>query len=153
MPTPIANQIYDLKTPGIPQSFELAADRAETGAARAEGYAADAAASAEESADHAAASLASAQDAEAAADEAELWATAKAGISLGPDEPPDATAGSVWLQTQEAGSTVITAIKRFEADAAGDGLFPGSATYPGSDTYPNKMGDWSSYTLAAALVS
>ena len=151
MPTPIANQIYDLKTPGIPQSFELAADRAETGAARAEGYAADAAASAEESADHAAASLASAQDAEAAADEAELWATAKAGISLGPDEPPDATAGSVWLQTD--GSTTITSIKRFEADAAGDGLFPGSATYPGSDTYPNKMGDWSSYTLAAALVS
>lgn len=151
MPTPVANQIYDLKTPGIPQSFELAADRAEVGAAQAEAYAAESAASADEAAERAADALASAQDAEAAADEAELWATAKAGISLGPDEPPDATAGSVWLQTD--GSTTITAIKRFEADAAGDGLFPGSATYPGSDTYPNKMGDWSSYTLAAALVS
>lgn len=153
MPTPIANQIYDLITPGIPQGFELAADRAEVGAAQAEAYAAESAASADEAAERAADALASAQDAEAAADEAEMWATAKAGISLGPDEPPDATAGSVWLQTQEAGSTVITAIKRFEADAAGDGLFPGSATYPGSGTYPNKMGDWSSYTLAAALVS
>lgn len=151
MPTPIANQIYDLITPGIPQSFELAADRAEVGAAQAEAYAAESAASADEAAERAADALASAQDAEAAADEAELWATAKAGISLGPDEPPDATAGSVWLQTD--GSTTITAIKRFEADAAGDGLFPSGSTYPGPAVYPNQMGDWSSYTLAAALVS
>lgn len=147
---PNVNQIYDLFTPGIPTSFEMSQSYAEQAAYDAQQSAAQSEASASESALQAAASLEHASEAQAAADEAKAWATAKAGISLGPEEPPDATAGSVWLQTD--GDESIVAFMRFEADAPGNGLFPGSTTYPGSNVYPNKMGDWSSYKLAAALV-
>lgn len=147
-----ANQIYDLVTPGIPADFEVCMSMAERAAYESQQSASMSASSADEAADLAADALSHAQDAQAAADEAEAWATAKAGISLGPDEPPDATAGSVWLQTTEEQPTVISAIKRFEADAPGDGLFPSDSTYPDSATNPNNMGDWSSYTLAASLV-
>lgn len=150
---PNVNQIYDLFTPCIPADFEMCLGYAEQAASESQMSASASAGSADDARAYAEEALGHAQQAQAAADEAESWATAKAGISLGPDAPPDATAGSVWLQTDGSDTDLIIAIKRFEAGAAGNGLFPAAGTYPANDTYPNKMGDWSSCTLAAALVT
>lgn len=154
------DQVVYKKTAGIPYDVELARDEvrgmeAETGAIRDEAAAlrddAQAQRRAAESARDAARSHATA--AEASALEAERWATAKAGISLGPDEPPDATAGSVWLQTEGAGGRVIVAVKRYDPGLAGAAVFPAADLYPAAGLYPEGMGAWEQFTFAGNLVT
>lgn len=145
MPDFTVNQVRDRHTVGIPALVEEASWQASQSADAAAASEEAAALSESEAARHA-------SDAQAAADEAEAWATSEPTVFISDTEPPDPNPGTVWFRTG-ASSTVIEAIRRFEADAAGDGLFPSDATYPGSDTYPNPMGDWSDYTLAQALVT
>ena len=146
------DQVVNKRTAGIPYDVELARD--EVSAMRTEvADARDRAEAARDDAEDAQdAARASATEAERQAGLAESWATAKAGISLGPDEPPDATAGSVWLHTADAASRVVDDVRRYDPGLAGTALFPGEDVFPSDDLYPNDMGAWESFRLADALV-
>lgn len=142
----IPGQVPDRVVRGIPPLVEEASWQATQSASSA-------ASSAESASQSEQAALQHASDAQAAAEQAEAWATSEPTVYIAYEEPPEPNPGTVWFQTQSAESNVIGQIKRFDASAAGNGLFPSSSTWPGSTTYPNKMGDWFNYTLAQTLVT
>ena len=142
-------QFPDKKIPGVPpevaryraetEQFYLRAANAKEGAEEAAG---EAAASASLSGQHAAESQEYAQQAR---DWSELHAQ---GVHFGPDEPAydKKYDGQLWLKTNEQAAT-ITKIRRWDADAAGQGLFPSASLYPGSSLYPNDKGEWKDFAL------
>ena len=121
-------------------------EEAEQSAGIAEGFSRSSSLSAER-ADVAASSAA--ESARQAAD----WAVVhNQGLIFGPNEPPIKIDGMLWLKTNELAGT-ITSFERWDANAAGAGLFPGEATYPAEDTYPSEQGAWAHFKVAASAVA
>lgn len=142
-------QFPDKRTPGVPsdiaryrtetEQFYLRAENAKVGAEEA---ADDSAASAALSGQHA-------DEAQEYAQQAKDWSELHAqGVHFGPDEPgyDKKFDGQLWLKTNESAATIIK-IRRWDADAVGQGLFPSASLYPDSSLYPNDKGEWKDFTL------
>lgn len=144
----MADQVVDRLTVGIPLDFELTRDevkrlRDETAEDR-ERVELDRSIATE-----------AASRAQIAADEAEAWVRDQnLGITFAPtfDEPREKFDGMVWLKTDEESHT-ITNVYRWDADAVGNGLFPGASTYPGDATCPNTMGEFTEFKVAASALA
>lgn len=142
-------QYPDKKTVGIPPDLvivrhdtEMFMIRSENAAYEAEGFKNEAANSAAESEGYA-------DEAHQYAEEAKEWSERETqGVHFGPSEPDVDTRydGMLWLQTNESAHT-ITAVKRFDASAAGSGLFLSNDLYLSDELYLNDSGAWTSFTF------
>lgn len=147
------DQVADKRTIGVAPDILVVReqvmgyrDDAERSAGTAEGYSRSASLSAE----HAGELASSAAD---SARQAADWAVVhNQGLIFGPNEPPVKIDGMLWLKTNELAGT-ITSFERWDANAAGAGLFPGDSTYPAEDTYPSDQGAWAHFKVAASAVA
>lgn len=147
------DQVADKRTVGIaPDILDVRKqtkeymDLAASSAGTSEGYSRSASASAERSA---ASESAAAEWARQSAE----WAVLRnQGIEFGPTEPPVKIDGMLWLRTDEDDQT-ITDFGRWDANAAGAGLFPAEDTWPGEGTHPSEQGEWKHFRVAASAVA
>lgn len=147
------DQVADKKDVGIAPDILIVReqvrayrDSAASSASEASGWSRSAAASAERSDESASAAAESARQA------AEWAIIHNQGLRFGPTEPPIKIDGMLWLRTDEDAGT-ITAFERWDANAAGQGLFPADDTYPGESTYPSEQGAWKHFKVAAGAVA
>ena len=143
----MADQYVDRRTVGIPADVEVMRNDVEgmRDAAKA-------------SEDAAAQSAAAAQQSEAAAELSEQTAAtlvaAINGLRVGPTEPElhSRTEHMLWVRTSDDLAT-ISALRVWDAGAAGDATWPGASTHPGSALYPMIEGTWVTARLAAACLA
>lgn len=143
----MADQYVDRRTVGIPADVEAVRDDVEgmRDAAKA-------------SEDAAARSAAAAQQSEAAAELSEQNAATLVaqvnGLRVGAAEPElhSRTDHMLWLETTGDLSTV-SALRVWDAGAAGAALWPGESTYPGDSAWPMIEGTWVQARLDAACIA
>lgn len=143
----MADQYVDRRTVGIPADVELVRDEVEGMR--------DAAAASEASASQSAdAAGKSAAGAELSAREAATLVAAINGLRVGPAEPElhSRTEHMLWAQTSDDLATV-SALRVWDAGAAGDATWPGASTYPGGTLFPMIEGTWVTARLAAACLA
>ena len=143
----MADQYVDRRTVGIPADVEVMRNDVEgmRDAAKA-------------SEDAAAQSAAAAQQSEAAAELSEQNAATLVaqvnGLRVGAEEPElhSRTDHMLWLETTGDLSTV-SALRIWDAGAAGAALWPGESTYPGDSAWPMIEGTWVQARLGAACIA
>lgn len=143
----MADQYVDRRTVGIPADVELVRDEVE--GMRDSASASESSAS--QSATNAAKSEASAA---LSASTAATLVAAINGLRVGPAEPElhSRTEHMLWAQTSDDLATV-SALRVWDAGAAGDATWPGASTYPGSALYPMIEGTWVQARLGAACIA
>lgn len=147
------NQVFDIIDVGIPSDFDIALARTKAYAEQAGVDAARAEAAAEDAETSAAESAASADAAALAAQQAQAWgqATSSGGITIGPNEPPGASAGAIWFQTDQDAPGTIVAIKVY---GGGGALYPSPITFPSSTAFPGSSGgSWTEYTFGTSATA